>query len=113
MNEEREKETEGEAASERERKEEEGRERKREGMRERKKGKMKDGETILPPRYPRQSSCSDLREENHCGKTQDFNTRTFVCGYSLQVLVLMLYVKGNVQWCLFVVARRTPMALLI
>jgi len=56
MNEEREKETEGEAASERERKEEEGRERKREGMRERKKGKMKDGETILPPRYPRQPS---------------------------------------------------------
>lgn len=36
---------------------------------------------------------SDLREENHCTRTQDLNTRTFLRGYSFRVLVLVLYVK--------------------
>jgi len=37
---------------------------------------------------------SDLREENHCAKTQDLNTRTFLHEYSP---CIGIYVKWNVQ----------------
>lgn len=83
-------------------------------MREGEKEKMGDGEmgecvyvciVISPPPPPRVTTLvnrhgdSDLREENHCARTQDLNTRTFVREYSPCVLVLVLYVKGNVRRC--------------